>query len=481
MEKKRTALQAHIFADHAAALADPGYPGFHLASPAHPLFDYWGAFYRDGYYHIFYDICIDPADSEHSVYGHSRSRDLIHWEFLPLPIAPLDSELRMNDGFICQNGKGEAIMLYTSVPESASAARTHVAAVGTNDLLYFKRIPEGSPFMTLQNHGGPAFTGGWSDPWIFEFQGRTLMLMSKCFCPSDNTDPLPIYEAMDDTMLHWAYRGNLFKHNGEVVNFFPLGDKWVLIYSPYSAIEYFIGTLDPDTLCFTPEHHDILSYGYHSQHTPTDRGFYATCIYPIGDRCILCGWISGFVGVRGWDGCMGIPRELKINTKLQLTQQPIAQTDSLHEKKLLEAYECRTVHTHFPLGSNMLDLQLDCSFDAALTLTVSDAGTAALTIDLAKDHFAVNGERYPTAPFGGSKNGSLRLLIDRSFAEIFLGDGAVSATRCFAPIGTDTALILSSDQPIYIHSLAVWQMKPTSISYHHSLIQYKPTINLPIS
>lgn len=464
LEEKRLSWQNRIFSDHPKAKAEKSYPGFHLASPAHFLFDYWGAYKRNGYYHIFFDVCVDPADNEHTIYGHARSRDLLHWEYLPMPIAPLDSELRMNDGFICENGKGEPIMLYTSVPEDGSIPRVHVAAVGTPDLMHFQRMPEGDPFMTLENHGGPDFGGGWSDPWLFDLNRRTYMLMSKCVCRDDGSEPMPVYEATDDTMLHWEYRGNLFDHNGEVVNFFPMGDKWVLIYSPYNSIEYFVGDLDPKTLRFTPEQQGILSYGYHSQSNPADRGFYATCVYP--DEQIICGWISGFVDAESWNGCMGIPRKLGLNNKLQLTQQPIPETDILHGKLLANCRNCTVSDLNTELGSHTLDIQLCCSTDSSLTLLLGDDRSDGLTLELNPDSFAVNGEHYPVSPFGDQTQKALRILVDKSFAEIFLGDGAVCATRCFHTLGDCTTLKLRSSQPIRIHQLDVWDMKAAQITYH---------------
>ena len=79
LEEKRLSFQNRIYADHPVAKADRAYPGFHLASPSHFLFDYWGAYIRDGYYHIFYDVCVSPEDNEHTIYGHARSRELIDW------------------------------------------------------------------------------------------------------------------------------------------------------------------------------------------------------------------------------------------------------------------------------------------------------------------------------------------------------------------------------------------------------------------
>ena len=468
LEEKRLARQTRILADHATAKSHPTYPGYHLPSPAHFLFDYWGAYIRDGYYHIFYDVCVSPEDNEHTIYGHARSRDLLHWEYLPMPIAPLDCELRMNDGFICENGQGEPIMLYTSVFEDGSP-RVHVAAKGTPDLLHFTRIPEGDPFMTLENHGGPAFGGGWSDPWVFDFNGKTYMLMSKCVCIDGSGDPLPVYEATDDSMLHWKYRGNLMDHNGEVVNFFPLDGKWVLIYSPYNSIEYFVGDLDPETLRFTPQRHEILSYGYHSQSNPTDRGFYATCVFREENRNVLCGWISGFVDSEGWNGCMGIPRQLGLNEKLELLQQPIPETDELHGQCIYHCADTTVSGLNVDLTGNLLDIQLRYS-GGDLDLTLMNGFTPAMILELSRHEFAVNGETYEKIPFTQEEK-SIRILVDKSFAEIFLDDGRVCATRCFGTLEDMAALTLRSDSPIRIHQLDVWEMKKTNISYHPDLLR----------
>jgi len=114
-------------------------------------------------------------------------------------------------------------MRYTSVPKG-HIPRSHHAAYGNEDLTEFTRPDPDEPFMTLENHGGPAFGWGWSDPFVFRAFGRTFMLMSKCVTP-DGQNLLPIYEAVDGSLLHWEYKGILFENNGEVVNFFPLSGK----------------------------------------------------------------------------------------------------------------------------------------------------------------------------------------------------------------------------------------------------------------
>ncbi len=301
----KTAEKA-ILQDAEEAFREPGHPEFHLTAPAHFTLDFWGALKKDGQYHI---LChVSPgreASLGETVFFHAVSRDLIHWEWLHVPVVPGEDELRMNDGCIDFDQEGRPVMLYTAVFRDAAIPRVHRAAFGTEDLSVFARQNE--PFMPLEDHGGPAFGGGWSDPFVFRAEGRTFLLMSKCVT-EDGRSPVPIYEAKDGTLLNWTYRGILFDRSGEVVSFFPLKGKWVLLFSPYAATEYFVGDFDMKTLSFHSIRHGILSHGYHRQDAPADRGLYAACVWQDGDRRILSGWIGGFPGALLWDGIMAFPR-----------------------------------------------------------------------------------------------------------------------------------------------------------------------------
>lgn len=449
-------LNKSIFGDMPEAHAALGHPAFHLATPSHCALDFWGSVKHGGYYHILYHVCPERGEfQENTVFGHARSRDLVHWEHLPFPILPNEDELRMNDGCICFDGQGRPVMLYTSVPNTP-IPRTHCAAYGTPDLMHFERI-DSNPFMTLDNHGGPDFHWGWSDPYVFRAGGRTFMLMSKCVTREGNKDLLPIYEATDDSMLHWGHKGILFDNNGEVVNFFPMGDKWVLIYSPYDTIEYFVGDFDLDTLRFTPEHHAPLCYGYHSQENPVDRGFYASCIYEEEDRTVMCGWISGFSHHELWNGCMSIPRVLSLDVLGRVTQQPIPEIDALRAEPLAvqTVKDDLVVHS----DSDLLDVCFD--YNAPFTLTLESDGKPALSLTVEKDRFTVNGEVYDCPCARNAVPTAARLLIDRSFTEIFLDGGAVCATRCFEALGDDVTLRITSNA---VSDMRVYRMTPCRIT-----------------
>ncbi|MBQ2709418.1 MAG: glycoside hydrolase family 32 protein [Clostridia bacterium] len=439
-EAERLAIEQDIFADMDAAHADPTHPRWHLTPPSHCMIDFWGAVDVDGWHHIFYHTFRYAGKlGEDTVFGHARSRDFLQYEQLPLPICPAKEELRMNDGFICMKPDGIPVMLYTSVPRDGSP-RAHYAAVGDRELRRFERCPE--PFMTLENHGGPAFGWGWSDPYVFEAFGRTFMLMSKCI--EDGKNRMPIYEALDDSFTRWEYRGIMFEDNGEVVNFFPMGDKWVMIFCPYGPIRWFVGTFDEATLTFRAENDGILCHGFVNQTNPTDRGFYATCVYQEAERRILCGWMSGFPEDRMWSGCMGTPRELGINDRLQLTSMPIREIETLH---IGEAMRFSGESGCMELGAPSLDMTLELCGDVVLEFE------GMTTITVTSDGFAIDGFARPGTLAPAEKR-RLRILMDCSFVELYFDDGAVSAARPVRYAGEAVRL--------HVHGAAditAWQMR----------------------
>jgi sucrose-6-phosphate hydrolase SacC (GH32 family) len=78
---------------------------------------------------------------------------------------------------------------------------------------------------------------------------------------------VPLYEAEDDSLTRWKYRGILFRLPKEKVkffecpNFFKVDGKWMLICAPYRPLEYWIGSFDLDTLKSKPENQGILDAG----------------------------------------------------------------------------------------------------------------------------------------------------------------------------------------------------------------------------
>lgn len=456
-------VHASVFGDMNAAFGEPGHPVFHLTAPAHTLIDFWGLLKHAGQYHILYHTAPRRGsfrDNLDTVFFQSTSKNLIDWEMLPIPILPSDDELRMNDGCICFDDTGTAVMLYTKVWHDHTVPRVHCAAYGSPDLRTYTRRT-GEPFMTMENHGGPRFQYGWSDPFVFTAEGRTFMLMSKCVT-MDGQNLMPIYEATDGTMLHWEYKGIFFDSNGEVVSFFPIGDRWVLTYSPYSTPEYFVGTFDLETLRFTPHTHGYISYGYYGEHCGReDRGFYANCVMQADSRTVFAGWISGFMDSNLWDGCMGIPRNVGLDENHRLTQWPIPEFDTLRDRCVqTEAAVSGTYH--FSPESSMLDIAFSFSRCGSITLTLDGDNGTAMKLTLDGNDFTLNGRTYSGALSGGEDR--VRILIDRSVAELFFGQGTVCATCCFSFPGNKPTVTVHCSSGASVSGLICHTVRPCKIT-----------------
>ena len=72
----------------AGAQADALRPAYHFLPPAYWMNDPNGTIYHDGWYHLFYQH--NPYGDEWGYFhwGHARSRDLVHWEHLPIALSP---------------------------------------------------------------------------------------------------------------------------------------------------------------------------------------------------------------------------------------------------------------------------------------------------------------------------------------------------------------------------------------------------------
>ena len=196
----------------------------------------------DGLWHLYYQWNPYGSQWENMTWGHSTSKDLIHWEAQP---AALEADwLGSIFSGSCVTTGGDVVAFYTS----AGMSQTQSMAVSKDNGRTFKKY-EGNPVVTSDK---PDFR----DPNVFWHEGtkRWVMVLAA-------GQEMQLYSSAD--LKEWKYEsafGQEYGNHGgvwECPDLFPLsgtgieGEKWVLLCNinpggPFggSATQYFVGQFD---------------------------------------------------------------------------------------------------------------------------------------------------------------------------------------------------------------------------------------------
>ena len=432
--------------------ADRTRPIYHVLPPALWCNDPNGPLYYKGEYHLFYQHNPFGDRWEHMHWGHVRSKDLVHWEHQPIALWPSKEkgEDHCFSGCAVVNDQGQPMMIYTSIGKRAPE---QWGAISEGDLSVWKKHPA-NPLLTEKLHGDVKIDD-WRDPFVFKAEGKWF-LVAGGHRPGGK-GCIELYASED--LVKWRFLGIPFEGqeaNWECPNFFPLGDKWVLIYSPHGIVKYYTGKFDLKTYNFTPEYHGTLDHG---------SAFYAPNGLEDGQkRRILWGWVRDFPGGRGWNGCLTIPRVLTLASDGQLIQQPAPELQQLRSKpagrldlslknegKVLEGITGDTleIRAEFEPGD---------AKSLGIRLRRSAEGKRAVTVSYDGSHLDVAGTRVPLKLSADKPNLRLHLFLDRSVLEVY-ANGTICVTRVLAAPPEDQAVeVFAKEGNASLKSLHAWQM-----------------------
>jgi beta-fructofuranosidase len=444
---------------------DPIRPVFHFRPSAQWMNDPNGTIYHGGYYHVFYQHNPFGDGWGNMHWGHARSKDLVHWEHRPIALWPSKEkgEEHCFSGSARVNSEGIPLLFYTSVAFKDNG-RPFEQWIATGDKgfdVWHKH--KANPVLDLEGHGGPAFGASWRDPFLFEEEGRTFMVLG---ADTETEAVVPLYESKDGKLLDWEYKGILFRQSKtrlkffECPNFLKVDGQWVLIYAPYRSLEYHQGSFSLETLEFKPVTAGILDYS-------SDRGdFYASNIaYDEKGLCILFGWFRGFPEGRGWNGCLALPRVLSIDANGNLIQSPVEELAGLRgghvsvsEQNLLGGYPVEGV------ASDTLEihsrLRLGSASTVGLKVRSSESGDG-VRIQYDGENLEVAGVQIPLERSQVGEVLELRVFLDKSVLEVFVEGGLRASTRVIEVISGDIGLeFFSEGGEAAVVSADIWDLKP---------------------
>ncbi len=442
-------------------MTDPARPCYHFTAPAGWLNDPNGTIYHDGWYHLFYQH--HPFSDEWGPmhWGHARSRDLLQWEHLPIALTPAmdGTENGIWSGCVAINKLGQPLAFYTrsNLPsaEGVEGDFTQDAAIGSTDLIHWEKLPE----PVLKREGASAgFRADWRDPFVFNTPDRTFMVVGMTGAG------LPLYEALDDAFLQWELRGIISEIDAECPNFFEVDGHWLYLWSPFNNVQAALGEFDLTAYRFKPHwqgRYDWSQFG-HSDYYATNH------LYAPDGRSILFGWIRGWAPGHGWNGCMGIPRDVRVDGQGVLRTPPIAEMTSLRSALMVEKSHIALEDDNYSLGA-----VAGSQYELHCRLSLGSADIAGFNLCLSQDGISIHRLWIDRAgvhldrvhiPLGAAELAQpidVRLFMDHSVAELFVDGGRYCAVRVlkdFDAASTGLGLFSQGGQAVF-HDLQIWSLR----------------------
>ena len=385
-----------------------------------------GMFYKDGVWHLYYQYNPYGSQWENMTWGHSTSRDLIHWETQPLAIES-DWLGSIFSGSCVTNGN-EVVAFYTS----AGQHQVQSMAVSKDGGLTFEKF-SGNPVLTSD-------VPDFRDPkafWNEEAKVWNLILAAG--------QEMRIYSSTD--LKAWKYESSFGKEYGnhggvwECPDLFKIDKKWVLLCNinpggPFggSATQYFIGDFDGRkfTCESMPKVTKWLDYG---------KDHYATVSFynaPENRRVVLA-WMSNWqyanqVPTKQFRSANSIARDLGIfnyGEETYVSVVPSKEMLAVRGQKMKKPTEA-------------CEIVVDVKGSAEITLSNTKGEQVVMNYDAQKQTFSMDrttsgdvsfSEAFPcetTAPTYGNIR-QLRIFIDRCSIEAFDSDGKVAMTNLVFP------------------------------------------------
>lgn len=400
-------------------------PRFHFLPRSGWMNDPNGTLFHEGAYHLFYQHNPYRPRWGRIHWGHARSRDLVHWEHLPIALAPDGgvAERHCFSGCCAIADDGTPTLLYTRIGLASllSMARRwadQCAAFGDAELVAWSKHP-GNPVLRESAHRG-ARIRHWRDPYVFREAGDWYLVLAGLE-PGEPSGSVLLYRSQ--TLLDWEYRGRLASGDPsldrgiECPNYFALGDRRVLLVSPYGPVRYRVGE-------FQNERH----IGGTWRSFDHGRAFYATQTFADDrGRTIVVGWIRGPRG-DGWAGCLSLPREVRLGREDALSIEPVRELESLrrdHRRIEVEvgpdggsAIEGAT----FPERSVEFRARYEVSSAGACGFEIrSGADRHRFAIDLRRGVIASGAEEATLSFPIDARAIELRAFLDASVLEVFAG------------------------------------------------------------
>ena len=459
--------------------------GYHIMAPANWLNDPNGLIQFNGEYHVFYQH--HPYDENWGPmhWGHVKSKDLVHWEHLPIALAPGDA----CDVDGCFSGSavdndGELTLIYTGhhyIDQAQNIFFENQNIAVSKDGIHFEKVDQNPVIAAPPADSSQHFR----DPKVWKKGDTWYMIVGNS--TKDNVPRVILYTSSD--LRSWEYKGVLdenAKDMGfmwECPDFFELDDSFVFMFSP-QGIEaqgdkynnlfqtgYYVGSYDYSTNHFE-----------HGEFVELDHGhdFYAVQTF-LDDkgRRIAIGWMDMWESemptkADGWAGALTLPRVLTLSEDRKVLMNPVEEMKLLREAEHLVCKDQLVAGSHFVNAASQL-LEIKVVFDIenteadAVGLKIRGEGeeetviqyTLAdqkLTLDVSKSGRSTDGVRKTALENNGQL--TLHLFLDRSSIEVFANEGQAVMTSRIYPTEAQAGIeLFARNGEVTIAECTYWNLK----------------------
>ena len=461
-------------AEHLPQVLSSLLPRFHVTGTVGWINDPNGFSLYKGEYHLFFQYNPYSIHWDTMHWGHVKTRDFIKWERLPCALAP-DAEY---DSMGCFSGSavelrdGRHLLMYTGVSETEDKCELQTQCLAFGDGVNYEKFG-GNPVITGDCLPAGSSREHFRDPKIW-VSGDGFRAVAGNLDPDGNGAVLMF---SSDDAVHWEYVSKVASSENrlgrmwECPDLFRLDDKDVLIVSPQEmntgGLEFIYGNT---TLCLIGELTEDGRIIRESEHT-IDYGldFYAPQTLLTADgRRVMIAWMQYWDSVDicpaelPFFGQMTLPRELNVRDG-RLIQNPVRE---------LEAYRTdRTAHTGV-LISGRTELAGISGRCLDMTVKVRPAGDEifrSFTVNFAQGGDHVTSILYHpdtnTVIVDRTRSGwpervlnqrafevresegeiTLRLILDRYSAELFVNDGEQAAAYLIFSPGEADGISFEAD------------------------------------
>ncbi|MDY7224151.1 GH32 C-terminal domain-containing protein [Halalkalibacterium halodurans] len=488
-------------------------PQYHFTAPEHWMNEPHAPLYFNGQYHLFYQF--NPAGPYwgNIHWGHAVSDDLIHWQDLPIALAPEADQVDPDgswsgDSVIDENGN--PVLLFTAGNDSMTPnqmiglARSTYLEEQDHELIHWMKHPEPVVMQEeFETDRGVVWHGQFRDPFVFRSGDQWVQLVGSGIKDGDEPVGGTALVYTSDDLVHWEYQHPLMigdvhaypetGHVWELPVMLPIGEdeqgdeKHVFLINPWfdgesehavKYVWYWIGSWDENTSQFIPDQEEpqLLDVGEHftGPSGMVDEEGRSILFSITQDKRTEESRYQA-----GWAHNAGLPLVLSLRDGHRLGVEPIPEVEQLREERLFSLEGPTSIeeanHQLEGIRGDMLEIEL--------TLDRKDAHKAGIYVrqspdreeetllfyDFAEQTLNVDRERSSLSDEveKGIQGGHveidgdllrLRIFLDRSMVEAY-ANGANSLTTRVYPTKKDAlSLELFSEGEAEVKSMHVWRL-----------------------